>query len=121
MNAPMNDPKSAPINAAPVFAALADPLRRELLANLAEHGPKTATRLAQDYPQLITRQGIRKHLSVLSAARLVSVEQHGRDKRYGLTPAPLAEVDRWIEEISAKWDKRLLRLKQFVESDVNQS
>ena len=108
------------MNAAPVFTALADPWRRDLLANLAEHGPKTATRLAQDYPQLITRQGIRKHLSVLSAARLVSVEQHGRDKRYGLILAPLAEVDRWIEEISTKWDKRLLRLKQFVESDVNQ-
>ena len=108
------------MNAAPVFTALADPLRRDLLSNLAEYGPKTATRLAQDYPRVITRQGIRKHLSVLAKAGLVSVEQHGRDKRYGLTPAPLAEVDHWIEEISTKWDARLMRLKAFVESDGQQ-
>jgi DNA-binding transcriptional ArsR family regulator len=104
------------VNAAPVFTALADPMRRDLLNNLAENGPKTATRLAQDYPRAITRQGIRKHLGVLAAAGLVSVEQFGRDKRYGLTPAPLAEVDQWITELNTKWDERLLRLKRFVES-----
>jgi DNA-binding transcriptional ArsR family regulator len=105
------------MNTALVFTALADPMRRDLLTNLAAHGPKTATRLAQDYPRRITRQGIRKHLTVLRAAGLVTVEQHGRDKAYGLMPAPLREVDRWIEEISAKWDERLMRLKRLVESD----
>ena len=40
----------------PVFAALADPMRRNLLVHLAEHSPKTATQLAAFYP--ITRQGI---------------------------------------------------------------
>jgi DNA-binding transcriptional ArsR family regulator len=104
------------VNAAPVFSALADPMRRDLLRNLAEHGPKTATRLAQDYPKVITRQGIRKHLTVLAAAGLVAVEQHGRDKAYGLTPEPLRAVDQWIEEISATWDQRLMRLKKLVEA-----
>jgi DNA-binding transcriptional ArsR family regulator len=108
------------MNVAPVFSALADPMRRTLLTNLAENGPKTASRLARDYPKLITRQGIRKHLGVLAAAGLVSVEQHGRDKQYGLTPAPLAEVDHWIEELNVKWGDRLLRLKHFVESEASQ-
>src|SRR5215204_4987220 len=100
---------------APVFAALADPMRRKLLVNLAENSPKTATRLATEYP--ITRQGILKHLRVLEEAGLVTVTQQGREKRYSFTPEPLSELDQWIKEINAKWDERLLRLKTFLESE----
>ena len=74
-----------------LFAALADPIRRGLLVNLAEHSPKTATQLAEDYP--ITRQGILKHLTILESAGLVAVHQLGREKRYTLTPEPLEELD----------------------------
>jgi len=97
----------------PIFAALADPIRRSLLMNLTENSPLTATQLAQDYP--ITRQGILKHLQILEKASLVVVNQRGREKRYSLTPAPLREVDQWIDDIGATWDQRLLRLKAFIE------
>lgn len=100
---------------APVFAALADPMRRQLLVNLAKHSPKTATQLAQEYP--ISRQGILKHLNVLEDAGLVVVHQQGREKRYTFTPEPLSELDQWIKDISAIWDERLLRLKTFLESE----
>jgi DNA-binding transcriptional ArsR family regulator len=100
---------------APVFAALADPTRRDLLVKLAENSPKTATQLAQEYP--ITRQGILKHLNILEDAGLVAVYQHGREKRYTLTPEPLNDVDEWIKTISAKWDERLLRLKRYLENE----
>ncbi|MBC8074628.1 MAG: winged helix-turn-helix transcriptional regulator [Chloroflexales bacterium] len=100
---------------APIFAALADPVRRSLLTNLAEHSPKTATQLAQEYP--ITRQGILKHLAILEAASLVAVQQKGREKRYTLTPEPLGELEQWIKDIGAIWDARLLRLKALVEQD----
>jgi DNA-binding transcriptional ArsR family regulator len=96
-----------------IFAALADPVRRSLLLKLAENSPKTATQLAEDYP--ITRQGIRKHLRILEEAGLVAVEQMGREKRYRLTPAPLSELEQWIENVNAKWDERLLRLKSMLE------
>ena len=98
-----------------LFAALADPMRRKLLVNLAEHSPRTATQLAEDYP--ITRQGILKHLTILEHAGLVAVYQAGREKRYTLTPEPLAELEQWIEDIGAKWDKRLLRLKTWLEQE----
>ena len=98
-----------------LFAALADPIRRGLLENLAEHSPKTATQLAEDYP--ITRQGILKHLTILESAGLVAVHQAGREKRYILTPEPLEELDRWIDDIDAKWDERLLRLKILLEHE----
>jgi DNA-binding transcriptional ArsR family regulator len=98
-----------------VFTALADPLRRDLVTNLAENSPRTATQLAAEYP--ITRQGILKHLHILEDAGLVAVRQQGREKRYTLTPAPLGELDQWIKDVGAKWDARLLRLKLFVESE----
>jgi len=98
-----------------LFAALADPVRRGLLINLAEHSPRTATQLAQEYP--ITRQGILKHLTILEHAGLVAIHQSGREKRYTLTPEPLEELDQWIDNIGAKWDERLLRLKTWLEHE----
>jgi len=101
--------------AQPLFAALADPLRRDLLLNLAENSPRTATQLADDYP--ITRQGILKHLNILEQAGLVVVQQQGREKRYTLTLEPLGELDQWINDLNALWDARLLRLKVFIENE----
>jgi DNA-binding transcriptional ArsR family regulator len=98
---------------APIFAALADQTRRKLLVNLAEYSPKTATELAGEYP--ISRQGILKHLQILEAAGLVTVQQKGREKRYTLTPEPLSELEQWIKGIEAIWDARLLRLKTMLE------
>ena len=67
------------MNAAPVFAALADPTRRRLLTQLAEHSPRTATQLAAHYT--ISRQGLLKHLNILAGAGLVAVHPRGREKR----------------------------------------
>jgi DNA-binding transcriptional ArsR family regulator len=100
---------------APIFHALADPMRRNLLVNLAENSPKTATQLAEEFP--ITRQGILKHLNILEDAGLVAVHQIGREKRYALTPAPLNELEQWLKLLNAKWDERLLRLKNLVEDN----
>ena len=99
----------------PIFAALADPTRRQLLTNLAENSPKTATQLATEYP--ITRQAILKHLTILAEAGLVTVRQKGRDKQYTLTPEPLGEVEQWVKAISISWEARLLRLKVFLETE----
>lgn len=102
---------------APIFTALADPMRRSLLVNLAENSPKTATQLSKEYKDEITRQGILKHLNVLEEAGLVTVYQQGREKRYVLTLEPLSELEQWIHDLSAKWDERLLRLKTLLESE----
>lgn len=99
-----------------IFAALADPTRLNLVVNLAEHSPKTATQLAEEYP--ITRQGVLKHLQILEDAGLVAVHQMGREKRYSLTPEPLSAIDAWIKKINATWDTRLLRLKTLLENEV---
>jgi DNA-binding transcriptional ArsR family regulator len=98
-----------------LFAALADPMRRQLLINLARHSPKTATELAKEYP--ISRPGIIKHLNILKEAGLVKVYQKGRDKRYVLTPEPLGELEQWLHEVNDIWDGNLTRLKAMLENE----
>jgi len=105
-----------------IFSALADENRRLLLINLAESSPKTATQLARDFNTTlekdISRQGLLKHLNILANAGLVTVQPHGREKRYFLTPEPLHTVSAWIDLLGAQWDARLQRLKTLLEDDT---
>jgi DNA-binding transcriptional ArsR family regulator len=91
-----------------VFGALADPTRREVLLSLAEEPGLTASRLAGELP--MTRQAVAKHLSALSGAGLVTSRREGRETRYTLTPAPLAEAMEWMAAVGAEWDERLAKL-----------
>ena len=90
-----------------VFGVLADPMRRRLLAQIAQH-PATATELAGDLP--ISRQAVAKHLASLAHAGLVARERTGRDVRFHVTPAPLSEAVSWMTEVGSQWDERLRRL-----------
>jgi DNA-binding transcriptional ArsR family regulator len=95
-----------------VFAALADPTRREVVRRLAAGEPLTASALARELP--VSRQAVAKHLALLRDAGLADVEQAGREARYRLTPAPLADAVRWMERASARWDERLDDLERRV-------
>ena len=101
-----------------VFVALADSRRRDIMERLASAGEKTATELAQELP--ITRQGVSKHLNILTEAELVSVRQIGRDKRYSITPQSLTEAVSWLETITAVWDQRLQALYNYLVPDEEQ-
>jgi DNA-binding transcriptional ArsR family regulator len=95
-----------------VFAALADPTRRQLVSWLAVR-PATATELARRLP--ISRQAVTKHLDVLGDARLIARERAGRDVRYSLEAERLAAASEWLATVSARWESRLQRLKSYVE------
>jgi DNA-binding transcriptional ArsR family regulator len=95
-----------------VFVALADPTRRQLLERLAM-GPTTATGLSVRFP--LTRQAVVKHLGALADAGMVAKERHGREVHYHLESAPLNEATAWLTTIGARWERRLLRLKRYVE------
>lgn len=97
-----------------VFSALSDPMRREVVRRLTEHGPMTATQLAQALP--VSRQAVAKHLARLSSAGLVEAERDGREVRFHLTPAPMADATAWMAEAGAEWDERLARLKRRMAS-----
>ena len=97
-----------------VFAALGDPGRRELVRAISERGSATATELAAELP--ITRQAVAKQLAGLADAGLVVAERRGRETRYALTPAPLAEAAAWMADVGAAWDARLAALHQHLSS-----
>ena len=95
-------------NIGAVFAALADPTRRQVVRSLSRQPDLTASRLAGELP--MTRQAVTKHLAALDRAGLVTARREGRETRYSLTPAPLAEAAGWMSDVGTRWDRRLARL-----------
>jgi len=97
-----------------VFAALADPTRRDILAALASGGPATATDLAARLP--ITRQGIAKHLVQLADAGLVTPEPGERRRvRYRLRSAPMQVAQQFLAALARDWDSPLDALKEHLD------
>jgi DNA-binding transcriptional ArsR family regulator len=98
----------------PVFAALADPTRRQIVETFLREGSASAPALTSTLP--ITRQAIAKHLATLSAAGLIErAPGRGREVRYRLREGALAPATTWLRETEAAWDRRLPRLKRAVE------
>jgi DNA-binding transcriptional ArsR family regulator len=91
-----------------VFAALADPTRRDVLRAVAERGPVTATALAGGLP--VSRQAVAKHLGLLRDAGLVAAERSGRETRFVARTGPLEELASWAAQAGRRWDARLARL-----------
>ncbi|MEA2901653.1 MAG: hypothetical protein QOH36_1540 [Actinomycetota bacterium] len=82
-----------------VFAALADPTRRSLLARLLRDGARSATDLAHDLP--MSRQAVVHHLQVLDGAGLVDGRRSGREVRWSATTAVLADAAAWMTAVAA--------------------
>ncbi|WP_116204883.1 ArsR/SmtB family transcription factor [Amycolatopsis circi] len=99
-----------------VFAALADPTRRAILAELAARGPATATDLAARLP--ITRQAIAKHLGLLSDAGLVAAEPGERRRvRYRLDSAPMRVAQQFLAALARDWDGPLAALQAHLDGE----
>jgi DNA-binding transcriptional ArsR family regulator len=96
-----------------VFAALADPSRRQILAALASGGPATATDLAARLP--ITRQAIAKHIGLLADAGLVVAEPGERRRvRYRLDSAPMRVAQQFLAALARDWDGPLAALQKHL-------
>ena len=104
--------------AAVVFAALGDTTRLALLQRLSDRGPASISMLAERVPG-ITRQGITKHLHVLSAAGVIDGSRKGREHVWTLNPKQLAAARRQLDMIAREWDGALARLKMHVERGQN--
>jgi DNA-binding transcriptional ArsR family regulator len=100
----------SPDNAGAVFGVLSDPTRRAILETIAERPAATATQLASQMP--ISRQAVVKHLAALADAGLVDRERTGREVRYHVTPAPLADAVSWMADVGGQWDNRLGALRR---------
>lgn len=99
--------------AAPLFAALGDETRLQLLARLGSGGPGSTTDLSR--ASAVSRQAITKHLGVLSGAGLVRSGRQGRERIWELEPGRIDDAHRYLESLSRQWDEALDRLRTFVE------
>jgi DNA-binding transcriptional ArsR family regulator len=84
------------------FAALAHPLRREIVERLSE-GPSTVGEVTQDLG--VSKPTISRHLRMLEEAGVVSRVIVGRNHRLTLRSETLAEAERWIEDQRTRWER----------------
>lgn len=94
------------------FAALSDATRRGILEHLAR-GDASITELADKFHMTLT--GMKKHVSVLEQAGLVSTRKVGRVRTVQLGPARLEEETAWLERYRQRWDERFDELDRVVE------
>lgn len=86
------------------YEVLADPVRRDILAMLAA-GELSAGDITERFP--ISQPAVSRHLKVLREAGLTDVRVEGQRRIYALTPAPLLEVEQWLAQQRAVWERRL--------------
>jgi DNA-binding transcriptional ArsR family regulator len=98
---------------APIFAALGDETRLQLIAVLCVGGAMSIARLTEGAD--ITRQAVTKHLAVLADAGLVRSVKAGRERLWEFEPKELESARKALELISRQWDAALDRLRLAVE------
>jgi DNA-binding MarR family transcriptional regulator len=62
----------------------------------------------------VTRQGITKHLHVMEKAGLLKSIRHGRERLWQMEQHRVQEAQRYLQQISAQWDRALERLRSLV-------
>lgn len=94
------------------FAAIADPTRRAILDKLAS-GPQNVAQLHAHFTQL-SRNAISKQVHYLEGCGLVTITKQGREQVCSAQLTALAEVQSWIQQYEAFWNRALDNLEQVL-------
>jgi DNA-binding transcriptional ArsR family regulator len=94
-----------------IFAALADPTRRAILARLAQ-GEASVKELAA--PFAISPPAVTKHLKVLRRAGLITQGRQAQWRPCRLEAAALKDVANWLEDYRRFWDESFERLDAYL-------
>jgi len=108
----MRRSKRAIPNLDAIFAALADPTRRAIVARLAR-GEASVAELAE--PFAMSQPAISKHLKVLERAGLISRGRDAQRRPCRLEAQPLAEANEWLERYREAWEQNFARLDLLLE------
>jgi len=95
-----------------IFAALADPTRRAILARLAG-GERSVMELAEPFD--MSQPAISKHLKVLERAGLISGGRDRQRRPRKIEPKPLAQATKWLERYRKLWEGNYQRLDALLE------
>ncbi len=94
-----------------VFAALADPTRRAILAHLAE-GDLNVSELTAPFG--VSQPAISRHLKVLERAGLISRSRRATARLSHLEAEPLREATDWLVRYQEFWEERYARLDELM-------
>jgi DNA-binding transcriptional ArsR family regulator len=89
------------------FAALADPVRRGIIARLSR-GPATVNELAEPYD--ISLQAVSRHIAVLEQAGLVTRTRDAQRRPVHLEAAALESLTAWIDRYRLVHEQQFRRL-----------
>ncbi|MEU8246884.1 metalloregulator ArsR/SmtB family transcription factor [Nonomuraea sp. NPDC048916] len=90
------------------FDVLGDPIRRRILELLADgelSSGEVTTVIRGEFG--ISQPAVSQHLRVLRDNGFASVRAQGTRRLYAVEPAPLQEVDLWLERFRGFWEQRL--------------
>jgi DNA-binding transcriptional ArsR family regulator len=96
-----------------IFTALAEPTRRNILEMLAARGGLSATDIYRNFKS--SPPAISQHLKVLKQADLVRVEKRKQQRIYYVSPDPLKELEKWIQQFASKMDEKYQALDKVLE------
>src|SRR5919106_5918381 len=90
------------------FDVLGDPVRRRILELLAG-GERAAGEVSAVVQQEfgISQPAVSQHLRVLRENGFATVRAEGARRLYAVNPAPLRDVDAWLDRYRRIWDQRL--------------
>jgi DNA-binding transcriptional ArsR family regulator len=94
-----------------IFAALADPTRRAILARLAL-GEASVKDLAE--PFAMSPPAVTKHLKVLQRAGLITQGRQAQWRPCRLEATPLKDVSDWLDDYRHFWDESFKRLDDYL-------
>lgn len=97
-----------------IFASLADPTRRDILARVAR-GELSVGDIAAEYN--ISFAAISKHLTVLANAKLIIKRREGKKQMVSLSPDALHSADEYLEQYRQLWEQKFNKLDALLQEE----
>ena len=100
-----------------VFQAIADPLRRDMIALLAEES-LTINQVAEKFE--VSRPAVSKHLKILEECGIISITNQGRERYCTIQPKQLIPAFLWIDRYKILWEEKLDNFENYVNQLKNE-
>jgi DNA-binding transcriptional ArsR family regulator len=95
-----------------IFASLADPTRRDILARVAR-AELSISELVADYNMSFA--AVSKHLKIMEHARLIVKRKEGKKQMVSLAPDALMSADQYLEQYRQMWQSRYDKLDKLIQ------
>jgi DNA-binding transcriptional ArsR family regulator len=102
-----------------IFAALAEPTRRQIIEMLAASGKLSATEISQHFES--SPPAISQHLKVLREAKLVQMEKKAQQRIYSINPVAFDDMDQWLNQVRRFWNERFDTLDTLLKAEKEKS